>query len=260
VNNTQIIFGGANGIGAHLAQLLVRNTTDRIIVVDREQLPRSNQLSDTGRFDFVRCPVEEFLPIASSLSLGSISSIHFIVPACRPREHTTSKLGYTKNFVSNISSLNFAFLQIIEALMDSFSEQSSIVFVSSVLAEKVGVGDATLDYHAAKSVLTSLVRYLAAVLAPNTTVNAVAPGLITRDGSNVLSKGGSFVEAVSRAIPLGRPCSQDEVARVMFALSQGQMSYVSGQTIVMDGAASVLEAFSAVRRRPSSAHLGNVES
>ena len=76
----------------------------------------------------------------------------------------------------------------------------------------------------------------------------------------MFSKGESFVEAVSRAIPLGRPCSQDEVARVMFALSQGQMPYISGQTIVMDGTASVLGAFSAVRRRPSSAHLGDVES
>jgi len=48
---------------------------------------------------------------------------------------------------------------------------------------------------------------------------------------------------VHKSVPLGRACSQSEVAKACWALCSGAMPYVSGQTIVMDGGSMVLEPF-----------------
>lgn len=66
-------------------------------------------------------------------------------------------------------------LWLIKQLKNKLNHGSSIVFISSVAANK-GSYDAT--YASLKSAINGLTRSLAKELAPTTTVNAVAPGLI----------------------------------------------------------------------------------
>jgi NAD(P)-dependent dehydrogenase (short-subunit alcohol dehydrogenase family) len=107
----------------------------------------------------------------------------------------------------------------------------SIVAVSSVS----GLASAPFHapYGAAKAGIMSLTRSLAIELAPyGIRVNNVAPGAIATP--RVVER---LKTRRSRA-PLGRMGETDEVAKVVVFLSSALASYVSGQTIVVDGAAT----------------------
>jgi 3-oxoacyl-[acyl-carrier protein] reductase len=120
------------------------------------------------------------------------------------------------------------------------STGGSIVSVSSVS----GLASAPFHapYGAAKAGLMSFTRSLAIELAPyGIRVNCVAPGSIAtpRVAARVASAGGDDAPGIQRSRgPLGRMGEPDEVAKVVVFLSSDLASYVSGQTVVVDGAAT----------------------
>jgi len=123
----------------------------------------------------------------------------------------------------------------------------SFVSVSSVS------GLASAPYHApygaAKAGIMSLTRSLAIELAPaGVRVNSVAPGAVAtpRVTERIAGAQGSTARPPSRA-PLGRMGEPDEIAKVVVFLSSDLASYVSGQTIVVDGAATAQFAMGQLR-------------
>lgn len=84
-------------------------------------------------------------------------------------------------------------------------------------------------YSAAKAALGMLTCSLALELAPTIRVNAVAPGAIATERN---------VEAddLSSEIPLGRPGTPEEVAAVVSFLVGDDARYVSGASLLVDGA------------------------
>jgi NAD(P)-dependent dehydrogenase (short-subunit alcohol dehydrogenase family) len=116
----------------------------------------------------------------------------------------------------------------------------SMVTISSVS----GLASAPFHapYGAAKAGLLSLTRSLAIELAPaSIRVNAIAPGSIATP--RVLERLGG--RAAGRA-PLGRMGEPDEVAKVVVFLASELASYVSGETIAVDGAATAQFAMGAM--------------
>jgi 3-oxoacyl-[acyl-carrier protein] reductase len=108
-----------------------------------------------------------------------------------------------------------------------------IVQVSSITAQ-VSRGDYTL-YEASKAGLTAATRSMAVELAARgVTVNAVAPGWIRTPMSEELLAGVS-PEAVSSLIPIGRVGEPDEIAEVITWLATRSPTFLTGQTIVVDG-------------------------
>ena len=94
-------------------------------------------------------------------------------------------------------------------------------------------------YGAAKAGLISLVKTFAVELAPKgVRVNAVAPGAI-RTPRVLAATTEERREASARSIPLGRMGEPEEIAKVVTFLASDLASYVTGQTLVADGGASV---------------------
>jgi glucose 1-dehydrogenase len=84
-------------------------------------------------------------------------------------------------------------------------------------------------YAAAKAALGMLTRSLALELAPDIRVNAVAPGAIATERNEE-------AEALDPEIPLGRPGTPAEVAALVSYLAGDEAAYVSGASVLVDGA------------------------
>jgi 3-oxoacyl-[acyl-carrier protein] reductase len=110
-----------------------------------------------------------------------------------------------------------------------------IVNVSSVTGPVATVpGQAA--YAAAKAGMDGLTRTLALEGGPHgVTANSVAPGWIaTASATDEERRAGAWT-------PLGRPGTADEVAAVIAFLASEEASYVTGQSIVVDGGNTIQE-------------------
>lgn len=84
-------------------------------------------------------------------------------------------------------------------------------------------------YAASKGGVIQLTRWLATTLAPDIRVNAIAPGGIFRNQPDL------FVERYSSRTPLGRMAKEEDIKGVLAYLATDLSSYVTGQTLSVDG-------------------------
>ena len=93
-------------------------------------------------------------------------------------------------------------------------------------------------YGAAKAGLMSLVRTLAVELgSAGVRVNAVAPGAVLTPRVAAMMNDARRVESAA-SIPLGRLATPDDIARAVAFLSSDLASYITGQTLAVDGGAT----------------------
>lgn len=245
MHDCRVIVGAGSGIGRSLLRLSLGRSGERLVLFDKSF--DDGFLHEFASFKSRLSLVEGDVDLETDWSLHfsdvtSVCSFTFLLPQCRSRDTGLAPLGFTKCFTRNVSEVNFSLLKCLESLQPKFTVEANLVFVSSVLGTRVALDDASLDYHASKAVLESIMRYMAVKLSP-VSVNCVAPGLIARDFKSKLVSDTQTTSRVRKAIPFGRASSQDEVAEVCWALCVGALPYVSGQTIVMDGGGMVLEPF-----------------
>ncbi len=116
------------------------------------------------------------------------------------------------------------------------SASGRIVFIGS-LAGVVGLGNGAA-YAAAKGALQGLCKSLALEAARwQTTVNVIAPGYVSTPMT--ASQEQERREELSRNVPLGRYAQPEEIASVAAFLCSAPASYITGQTIVVDGGLSL---------------------
>lgn len=115
---------------------------------------------------------------------------------------------------------------------------ASIVNVSSVTGIRAFPG--VLAYCVSKSALDQLTRCSALELAPKgIRVNAVNPGVVV---TNLHRRGGmpedaysAFLQRSRETHPLGRPGDAQEIADLIFFLASNAASWITGETIAIDG-------------------------
>lgn len=88
-------------------------------------------------------------------------------------------------------------------------------------------------YGVSKSALIGLTRQLAAELSPGVRVNAVAPAVVRTRFASALYEG--HEDEAASAYPLGRLGEPEDVAAAVAFLASSDASWVTGQTLLLDG-------------------------
>jgi gluconate 5-dehydrogenase len=117
-------------------------------------------------------------------------------------------------------------------------KRGSIVNIASLTTEIVRPN--ILAYASAKGGVRQLTRGLAVELAPdNVRVNAIAPGYFRTDMNQALLDNKDFVDWVNMRTPMKRWGDPSELAGIAVFLASDAASYLTGQTIYVDGGMSV---------------------
>ena len=111
-----------------------------------------------------------------------------------------------------------------------------IVNVSSVSSVMAIPGQSV--YSATKGAVNALTATLAKELAPyGIRVNAVAPGFVETEMLDHIPQ--EQKEAYLKAVPMGRFATPQEVADAVCTLCRPELSYLTGQTLILDGGLSL---------------------
>ena len=110
--------------------------------------------------------------------------------------------------------------------------KGSIINLSSVVGVSGNAGQC--NYSASKAGIIGFTKSIAKELASrNIRANAVAPGFIETDMTDVLSD--AVKESIYNQIPLKRMGTVKEVAELIYFLGSEKSSYITGQVINVDG-------------------------
>lgn len=104
-----------------------------------------------------------------------------------------------------------------------------IINISSIAGQVGNCGQ--INYSAAKAALIGVTRSLAVEVAPkHVTVNAIAPGVIETEMTNLIG-----TSDMRREIPMRRMGKPEEVAYLASFLASDKAAYISGQVIGING-------------------------
>jgi NAD(P)-dependent dehydrogenase (short-subunit alcohol dehydrogenase family) len=234
-----VVTGGAHGIGAAIARTLTALEAE-VVILDVEESERCAPTLnvDLGDADAVAAVAQEAVARLGGVDvLVNCAGITYVAPV---QELELER--YHRLLAVNLH----APVQLMRLLSPAMVEagHGRIVNISSVHASMSEPG--CLAYDAAKGALEAATRTAAIDLAPHgVLVNAVAPGFVaTRlsivDGVDELESDW-FQEVYVRQgqLPLGRAAQPEEVARAVAWLASDLNTYVTGQTLSVDGGLTV---------------------
>ncbi|WP_019930168.1 SDR family NAD(P)-dependent oxidoreductase [Nocardia sp. BMG111209] len=144
----------------------------------------------------------------------------------------TSVKGWDTLIRSNLTHVLLCTQRVARVMVEA-GRGGSIVNISTIEGTRAAPGYAA--YAAAKAGVVNLTKTAALELAPyDIRVNGLAPDVISTEGLRALADG-DFEERAGAAIPLGRVGHVDEMAGAAVFLASPMSSYITGQTIHVDG-------------------------
>src|SRR5438552_16932755 len=147
---------------------------------------------------------------------------------------TSSLQDATDQQIHNLFAIHFHTPFLLARRFENLLRQSRghIVNMIDLLADRPW--PEFLAYSASKGALVCLTRGLARALAPDVTVNGIAPGVVEWPEDYPQSERDKYLKRV----PLGRAGTPQDVANLIyFLITDG--SYVTGQIIPLDGGRSI---------------------
>src|SRR5262245_61370459 len=145
--------------------------------------------------------------------------------------------AFDKTFEVNVKGYFYVAREVAKHLIDR-GAPGAIVNIASIQ----GLGGAPLQgvYAMTKAAGISMTKPLAVELASSKfRVNAIAPGLVYTRFAAALLTNKDILDRANARTPLGRPAKPEEIGGAAVLLASDAASYMTGETIVIDGGFTV---------------------
>jgi NAD(P)-dependent dehydrogenase (short-subunit alcohol dehydrogenase family) len=230
-----LVTGGGSGIGAEVVRRLARGGA-RVAVLDRvaERATAVAQEVDglaIGGDVAVTADVEA----AVERTVAELGEIDVLIP--NAGIGTAKALwDYTDKDWDLLVGVNlkgtFTCLRAVIPRMMA-GAGGTVVNVASLTGIRPTMGEG--PYSAAKAGVIALTQSAAMEAAPTVRVNCVAPGMVRTPLTQMVTDNPTWLAGAEAGTPLARIGDAGEVADVVCFLASDASSYITGQTIVVDG-------------------------
>jgi len=240
LNKVALITGGDSGIGKAVALSYAREGADIAIIYldEHEDAEDTKKLIEAKGRKCILIPGDigndAFCLNAINITIKEFNKIDIVVNNAGEQHPQNSIEDITKEQLEKTFKTNlFAMFYIVKAALPYLKEGAAIINTSSITAYK---GHETLiDYSSTKGAIVSFTRSLSLNLASRKIrVNAVAPGPIWTPlipSSFSASEVGKF----GSTTPMGRPGQPVELSEAYLFLASDGASFISGETIHING-------------------------
>jgi NAD(P)-dependent dehydrogenase (short-subunit alcohol dehydrogenase family) len=244
---TAVITGSSRGIGKAIAEALAARGAS--VVISSRKQPACDAVADAinalgaGRAIAVSANIASKAELQRLVSTAEVTFGQVDIVICNAATNPyfgplqdISDEQFEKILHNNILS-NHWLVQMTAPAMRA-RRDGSIIIVSSIGGYR---GSASLGaYNIAKAGDFQLARNLAVEFGPdNVRVNCIAPGLIRTDFARALWDDEDNLKRSLRGTPLSRIGEPEDVAGAAVFLASPAGCFVTGQTIVVDGGATV---------------------
>lgn len=239
-----IVSGAAGGgIGTTVTQMLAEAGA-HVVAVSRSQANLDQHIGPLIAQGLPIMPVaadastEAGIATAMDAARRAKGQLHGLVnvaggaaPSTWMRAERTNREDWRALFAQNVETM-FFMSQAFAAELKAQQAPGAIVSISSISG--MNTAPYHLAYGAAKAAIVAITRTLGVELAlDNIRVNAIAPGPTETPASRVYV--GQDAERDRAAIAMGRQGRPDEQAGAILFLLSDLSSYITGQTILVDG-------------------------
>lgn len=236
-----LITGGSRGIGKKIAEKFARNGYNIVInyVSEKTDVNKlESDLNQNGKVEVlcIKCDVTDFNSCQEMVkeAVDKFGKIDVLINnAGITKDNLLMRMkeeDFDKVINVNLKGTFNMTKNVISYMMKKRSGR--IVNISSVVGVSGNSGQA--NYAASKAGIIGFTKSVAKELASrNILANAVAPGFIETDMTDVLSE--SVKESIYSQIPLKKMGKPEEVANAVYFLGSDENTYITGQVLNVDG-------------------------
>lgn len=211
-----LVTGGSRGIGQAIVALFESKGIE-VLAPTREQMDLNDMTSIEAYCNQIEYSIDIIVNNAGINTIATLEDLDDVTLEAMLQINLKAPLKIVKCLRSRMGKKNIGRIVNLSSIWSFISKEGRC------------------GYTAAKTAINGITRTLALELAEdNILVNAVAPGFVNTE----LTRQNNSLEEImllEKAIPLGRMAEPLEIANLVYFLSSEANTFITGQTILIDG-------------------------